>query len=390
MCQASALGVTAPTQPGATCVPVPVVLPAAWMGPAAWVRQGPRGLAGQRAGRRQAPCSSVSAIPLPLGSSYPIFFEPQIPSPLAFRSLPIRLCALWTPVRKPLWPSISALQLSGPWSRSLGCTVLLCPPAPQTLCLSGSLAAFLPRSPPNAPLTLWPLSLCSSGATASISMPFCLSPSLVLCLYVPLSTPKDFLRAPHLPPHSDREPERSLLESIQQIQNRQLPTPGSPDPPARVGFSGPCLPLDAHLPVLPHTQPGVLLHPAILMSWSLDIRRCWWPILQARTVDLLVGDGQSPGLGKRGALAVSQHPLGPSAWASTRQGWECCVWSCASVLWPMPDPQFLLWRPWPAWKIYQDTSPGLWGPVPATKQLSLGLNQGQVASEHGLGFSSGF
>lgn len=184
VCHASALGVTALTQPGATCVPVPVVLPAAWMGPAAWVRQGPRGLAGHRAGRRQAPCSSLSAIPLPSGC--PVFFEPQIPSPLAFGSLPIRLCALWTPVRKPLWASISALQLSGPWSRSLGSAVLLCPSAPQTLCLSGSLAAFLPRSPPSVPLTLWPLSLCSSGATASISMPFCLSLSLVLCLYVPL------------------------------------------------------------------------------------------------------------------------------------------------------------------------------------------------------------
>lgn len=182
--------------------------------------------------------------------------------------------------------------------------------APQTLCLSGSLATFLPLSFPNAPLTLWPLSLCSSGATASISMPFCLSPSLVLCLYVPLSTPKDFLRGPHLPPHSVGNLREVCLNQFNKSRTESCPRPAL-QTPARVRFSGPCLPLDAHPPVLPHTQPGVSLHPAILMGWSLDIRSCWWPIRQARAVDLCSGGWAESWFGEEGGLGSFPAPTGP-------------------------------------------------------------------------------
>lgn len=150
----------------------------------------------------QSPCPQP---PLALQSPCPVFYEPQVPFPLAICSLPIRLCALWTLVSKPpLAFHLCPLALWSPvWVSWLHCPpVPSCPLDPMPFWFTGCLPA--PSLPPQ----------CPSDPLASISMPFCLSASLVLCLHVPLSTPKDFLRVPHLPLYSDREPERVCLNQL--------------------------------------------------------------------------------------------------------------------------------------------------------------------------------
>lgn len=142
------------------------------------------------------------------------------------------------------------------------------------------------------------------------------------------------LRAPH-PPHALFEIGKlrprevfarvnsTNLEQI--VAHTQLSDPPSAMGGGPLGLASP----DAH-PVLHHTQPGqgretsgLSLCPAVLMSWSLDLRSCWWPKGRPGRCTYVVGDGQSPGLGRRVRLdlgrragldlAVPQHPHAPRA-----------------------------------------------------------------------------
>lgn len=185
--RASALRATAPTPLGALCAPVPVGLPAAWTAPAAWVSWGLRALEGQRAGRRQAPGSSVCNppsglwAPLALGSlCLSVISGARFPSPLAF----------WLPIHQPLDVRLSGPQSATPLALRLyaHCSFLVlglerpiappfCPrhaPSPQR------------RPPQLRPLPLGPSALLAHWAPASMPLqPLSLCPSSVHCFFWP-------------------------------------------------------------------------------------------------------------------------------------------------------------------------------------------------------------
>ena len=153
----------------------------------------------------------------------------------------------------------------------------------------------------------------------------------------------------------------SQLSKSRIYGHTQLPRP-PPHPPSQDEVLCAMPPTEAHTPVSPPPPPwtpsweagdlwALTPCPSVLLSWSLDFRHCRWLMWLARNMATCGGGWAEPWFGEeRRGLAVPQHHQGPSGWASTRQGWEYCVWSSASVLWPTPDLLCLhLWGPsWPA------------------------------------------
>lgn len=169
------------------CAPVPVVLPATWMAPAALVSQGLRGPKGEGVGVLLSLAHlslQFSGHRAPLAPNLHVlcFLKPGFHPLWHSGSLPIKLCADWTRP-KPLWPSTST------FSSLVPCLGLLPPLSPYVtlpLRLYVLLVQQLPFFPlpttPNASLVLWPPCQCPS-----VHLP------LWLCLDVPLSAPKDLL-----------------------------------------------------------------------------------------------------------------------------------------------------------------------------------------------------
>lgn len=175
-----------------------------------------------------------------------------------------------------------------------------------------------------------------------------------------------------------------LHEPKQQVQNSQLPTASSPDPPT-----------PSHPPVIPLTLPGCGGGGRSLGSHS---RSCCLNELVIRFSRLLVANRAVQGYGRlwwgmgrvlvwggRRAWQVSRTTRAPQAGSLPgKTGYIVfgVLPACYNQCQTSPSTS------WLAGRQPLGTSPGLWGPFSAAKQQRPDLNQGQVASEHGLGIQS--